>query len=144
MDPIWHGTKSELPFLNSVKMKMSILIGVTHMNVGIINSLFNHRYFKDHLSIKYEFIPQMIFLNSLFGYLCLLIVGKWASGEWLGVRVEGYHCQVPILHHDLIVSSLILFGTFCFSILDVSIGGMALDHKIISSRKLYSRPVRTS
>lgn len=77
---MWHGTKTELPFLNSLKMKMSILLGVTHMNVGIINSLFNHLYFKDNLSIICEFIPQMIFLNSLFGYLCMLIVGKWASG----------------------------------------------------------------
>ena len=27
VDPIWHSSKSELPYLNSVKMKMSILIG---------------------------------------------------------------------------------------------------------------------
>ena len=31
--------QSELPFLNSLKMKMSILLGVTHMNLGIIMSL---------------------------------------------------------------------------------------------------------
>lgn len=81
VDPVWHGTKTELPFLNSVKMKMSILLGVVHMNLGIVMSLFNHLYFRDTLSIVCEFIPQMIFLNSLFGYLCLLIIGKWASGS---------------------------------------------------------------
>ena len=58
LDPVWHGTKSELPYLNSMKMKMSILLGVAHMNMGIINSLFNHRYFHDKLSLVCEFIPQ--------------------------------------------------------------------------------------
>ena len=46
MDPVWRGTKTELPYLNSLKMKMSILIGVTHMNLGIIMSLFNNNYFR--------------------------------------------------------------------------------------------------
>jgi V-type ATPase 116kDa subunit family len=27
VDPVWHGTKTELPYLNSLKMKMSILLG---------------------------------------------------------------------------------------------------------------------
>jgi V-type ATPase 116kDa subunit family len=27
VDPVWHGSRSELPYLNSVKMKMSILLG---------------------------------------------------------------------------------------------------------------------
>ncbi len=27
IDPVWHGTKAELPFLNSIKMKMSIILG---------------------------------------------------------------------------------------------------------------------
>lgn len=27
VDPIWHGTKTELSYLNSVKMKLSIVLG---------------------------------------------------------------------------------------------------------------------
>jgi len=81
IDPIWHGTKTELPFLNSFKMKMSIIVGVIHMNLGIVCSLFNQMFFKDKLSIFCEFIPQMLFLNSLFGYLSFLITLKWITGS---------------------------------------------------------------
>jgi len=81
VDPVWHGTKSELPFLNSVKMKMSIVLGIVHMNLGIVISLYNHLHFRDALSVVFEFVPQMIFLNALFGYLSLAIVYKWVSGK---------------------------------------------------------------
>ncbi|KAG7020475.1 V-type proton ATPase subunit a3 [Cucurbita argyrosperma subsp. argyrosperma] len=60
VDPKWHGTRSELPFLNSLKMKM------------------------------YQFVPQMIFLNSLFGYLSLLIIVKWCSGS----QADLYHVMI--------------------------------------------------
>ncbi|GLC52630.1 hypothetical protein PLESTB_000651000 [Pleodorina starrii] len=90
LDPIWHGTKTELPFLNSMKMKMSILLGVVHMNLGIMMSLLNNNYFRDRLSTICEFVPQMIFLNGLFGYLSALIVGKWVSGS----MVDLYHVMI--------------------------------------------------
>jgi hypothetical protein len=56
-----HNTRpqAELPFLNSLKMKMSILLGVTHMNLGIVMSLFNNLYFRDRLSTLCEFVPQV-------------------------------------------------------------------------------------
>uniref|UniRef100_A0A7S1SSC7 V-type proton ATPase subunit a n=1 Tax=Tetraselmis chuii TaxID=63592 RepID=A0A7S1SSC7_9CHLO len=62
-------------------MKMSIIVGVTHMNLGIFCSLFNQLFFRDKLSIYTEFVPQILFLNSLFGYLSLLIIIKWVTGS---------------------------------------------------------------
>lgn len=35
VDPVWHGSRSELPYLNSVKMKMSILLGALSANSEI-------------------------------------------------------------------------------------------------------------
>ena len=35
------------------------------------------RYFKNPLNIFCEFIPQVIFLLSIFGYMNLLIISKW-------------------------------------------------------------------
>ncbi|KAH1224519.1 V-type proton ATPase subunit a3 [Glycine max] len=84
VDPVWHGTRSELPFLNSLKMKMSILLGVAQMNLGIVMSYFNAIFFRN------SFIPQMIFLNSLFGYLSLLIIVKWATGS----QADLYHILI--------------------------------------------------
>ncbi|EYU36217.1 hypothetical protein MIMGU_mgv1a001612mg [Erythranthe guttata] len=90
VDPSWRGSRSELPFLNSLKMKMSILFGLAQMNLGIILSYFNARYFNNSLDIKYQFVPQMIFLNSLFGYLSLLIIIKWCTGS----QADLYHVMI--------------------------------------------------
>uniref|UniRef100_A0A7R9Z4K4 V-type proton ATPase subunit a n=1 Tax=Chlamydomonas euryale TaxID=1486919 RepID=A0A7R9Z4K4_9CHLO len=92
VDPAWRGTKTELPYLNSLKMKMSIIIGVIHMNLGILQSLNNNNYFRDRLSTVCEFIPQMLFLNSLFGYLSFMIVYKWISGS----TADLYHVLIAM------------------------------------------------
>ncbi|KAL0561131.1 hypothetical protein IC582_001551 [Cucumis melo] len=90
LDPVWHGTRSELPFLNSLKMKMSILLGVAQMNLGIIISYFNATFFRNSINIWFQFLPQMIFLNSLFGYLSLLIIIKWCTGS----NADLYHVMI--------------------------------------------------
>ncbi|XP_027356155.1 V-type proton ATPase subunit a3-like isoform X2 [Abrus precatorius] len=90
VDPVWHGTRSELPFLNSLKMKMSILLGVAQMNLGIIMSYCNARFFGSGVNIWFQFIPQMIFLNSLFGYLSALIIVKWSTGS----QADLYHIMI--------------------------------------------------
>lgn len=90
VDPVWHGSRSELPFLNSLKMKMSILLGVAQMNLGIILSYFNATFFRIGVNIWCQFIPQIIFLNSLFGYLSLLIILKWITGS----QADLYHVMI--------------------------------------------------
>ncbi|KAE8703148.1 V-type proton ATPase subunit a1 [Hibiscus syriacus] len=90
VDPAWHGTRSELPFLNSLKMKMSILLGVAQMNLGIILSYCNATFFGNCLNIWFQFIPQMIFLNSLFGYLSFLVILKWYTGS----QADLYHIMI--------------------------------------------------
>jgi len=36
IDPIWYGTKQELIFLNSFKMKISVILAIAHMTLGLI------------------------------------------------------------------------------------------------------------
>ncbi|KAL4273460.1 hypothetical protein GQ457_13G007540 [Hibiscus cannabinus] len=90
VDPAWHGSRTELPFLNSLKMKMSILLGVAQMNLGIILSYCNAIFFGNSLNIWFQFIPQLIFLNSLFGYLSVLIILKWYTGS----QADLYHIMI--------------------------------------------------
>jgi V-type H+-transporting ATPase subunit a len=51
VDPVWHGSRSEPPFLNSLKMKMSILLGVSQMNLGIMMSYFNAKFFRNSVNV---------------------------------------------------------------------------------------------
>lgn len=77
IDPIWNLASNKLTFLNSYKMKMSVILGIVHMIFGVILSLFNHIYFRRTLNIILQFIPEMIFMLSLFGYLVFMIIFKW-------------------------------------------------------------------
>ncbi|XP_070537098.1 V-type proton ATPase 116 kDa subunit a 1-like isoform X2 [Ptychodera flava] len=76
-DPIWRISLNELTFTNSFKMKLSVIFGVMQMMFGVFLSLLNHRYFNKPLNIFCEFIPQVLFLFCMFGYLVIMIFIKW-------------------------------------------------------------------
>lgn len=57
VDPIWYGTKQELIFLNSFKMKMSVILAIFHMTLGLIQKGFNAVYFRDWARLLNEFLP---------------------------------------------------------------------------------------
>lgn len=35
------------------------------------------RFFRNYISLVFEFIPQMIFLIGMFGWLCIMVFIKW-------------------------------------------------------------------
>ena len=81
IDPKWYSANNELAFLNSFKMKMSVIIGVLQMILGLFLKGINGIYFGDYIDFFFEFIPQLIFMCLLFGYMCLMIYIKWGT-DW--------------------------------------------------------------
>jgi V-type H+-transporting ATPase subunit a len=78
VDPSWHVSENELLFYNSMKMKMSVVIGISQMTMGILLKASNAKFFKQDLDYYFEFIPMILFDISLFGYMVLLIFMKWS------------------------------------------------------------------
>lgn len=81
VDPAWKIAKNELLFYNSMKMKMSVILGITQMCFGVTLRGVNAIYFKSYLDFVGEFVPMIIFALSFFGYMVILIFIKW-SIDW--------------------------------------------------------------
>ncbi|CAH0553359.1 unnamed protein product [Brassicogethes aeneus] len=81
VDPIWQVAKNKIIFLNSFKMKLSIIIGVTHMIFGVCMSTVNMVHFKKYSSLFLEFLPQVILLIFLFFYMVVMMLMKWIKYE---------------------------------------------------------------
>ena len=79
LDPSWIGTYNELTYTNSLKMKLSIIVGVLHMLLGIFIRGINNLNQKNMNAFWFEFLPQFLFMGIMFGYLIIMIFYKWAT-----------------------------------------------------------------
>ena len=59
------------------------------MMFGVIHSLWNNQYSGKCVNIFCKFVPQIIFLSCLFGYMSLLMFHKWAAYVRRTTRVLG-------------------------------------------------------
>ncbi|KAI7868347.1 V-type ATPase, V0 complex, 116kDa subunit family [Spinellus fusiger] len=92
LDPSWHGSENFLLFTNSYKMKQAIILGVVHMTFAICLNVFNHLHYKKKMFVWLEFVPQILFMESIFGYLIFCIMYKW-SVNWWEVDASGHHVR---------------------------------------------------
>jgi V-type H+-transporting ATPase subunit a len=79
VDYYWYQGKNELTYMNSLKMKLSVILGIAQMSLGIFLKASNAIFFKQKLDFYFEFIPQIILLWSIFGYMVTLIIVKWLT-----------------------------------------------------------------
>jgi V-type H+-transporting ATPase subunit a len=79
LDPAWHGAQNQLLYVNSMKMKVAVLLGVFQMVVGVLLSFTNARYEGSNIDTFFVCLPQLIFMIMFFGYMDWMIVHKWTT-----------------------------------------------------------------
>jgi V-type H+-transporting ATPase subunit a len=83
LDYAWYLSSNETSFLNSFKMKFSIIIGVIQMLFGTLLKASNALYFAKWEDFVFEAIPQFLFMLVTFGYMSFCIIYKWLI-NWSG------------------------------------------------------------
>jgi V-type H+-transporting ATPase subunit a len=77
MDPIWSLSNNRLTFVNSIKMKMSVIFGVFHMTIGILIKGLNTINFGQKMKFWTEVFAGLVILLGLFGWMDSLIIAKF-------------------------------------------------------------------
>ena len=76
IDPVWYRSNQEIMYMNSLKMKMSVIFGVLQMTLGTICKGMNAIYFKRYVELIFDVIAQIVLLWALFGFMDILIIVK--------------------------------------------------------------------
>lgn len=109
LDPAWQLGTNKIIFLNSYKMKLSIIFGVVHMIFGVSMSVFNMLHFNRKIDIFLRFLPQMLFLVLLFLYMVFMMMYKWVA---YGGKMDGLEnspgCAPSVL---ILFINMMLFGS---------------------------------
>ncbi|ERL84786.1 V-type proton ATPase 116 kDa subunit a 1 [Dendroctonus ponderosae] len=112
LDPVWQVSKNKIIFLNSYKMKLSIVIAVVHMIFGVTVSTFNFVHFRKRASLLLEFLPQILLLCFLFLWMVVMIFIKWIKydGSLDGIDTKrGSSCAPSVLIY--FINMMLFSGT---------------------------------
>ncbi|CAK0852562.1 unnamed protein product [Prorocentrum cordatum] len=77
LDWAWEGASNQLVFVNSLKMKLSVLFGVMQMTVGVLLRWSNAFYWRSMTDFICECVPMMVFMVCFFGWMDWMILYKW-------------------------------------------------------------------
>ncbi|XP_034661529.1 V-type proton ATPase 116 kDa subunit a [Drosophila subobscura] len=109
LDPVWQSASNKIIFLNTYKMKLSIIFGVLHMTFGVCMSVENFVFFKKYAYIFLQFVPQVLFLLLMFGYMCFMMFYKWIKySPTTTVLADSPGCAPSVL---IMFIDMVLFKT---------------------------------
>jgi hypothetical protein len=77
LDYAWGLSSGRLAFANAIKMKMSVIFGIFHMNLGILVKVTNALFKRNWPIFLCEVVGGLCILNFLFGWMDLLVFNKW-------------------------------------------------------------------
>ena len=77
MDPRWYQSDQLLSYTNNFKMKLAVIFAIIQMCMGILMKGLNAIHFRNKLDFFLEFVPQMLLMLALFGWMDILIIAKW-------------------------------------------------------------------
>ena len=60
-------------------MKIAVIYGVAHMSLGIFLKGTNFWHYGQVVDFLFEFLPQIVLMLALFGFMDYLIVLKWLT-----------------------------------------------------------------
>jgi len=76
-------------------MKLAVIFAILQMSLGVIMKGLNSIYFKKPIDFIFEFIPQIVLLLALFGWMDALIIGKWMTPTnveiWTATGSDAYN-----------------------------------------------------
>ena len=89
-------------------MKLAVILGILQMCLGIIMKGLNHLHYKQRLEFIFEFIPQLILMLALFGWMDVLIVAKWMTPKNVdGIFSNGTAEYDAIFYSPAIITTMI-------------------------------------
>merc|ERR1711988_1167247 len=102
IDPVWRYSGAAIQFTNSLKMKISVIIGVSQMTFGILLKWLNTIHFKKTGEFFAVCIPELLFMCATFGYMNYLIFLKWSTDYTNGAAGTGVACfdSCPTMEAD--------------------------------------------
>jgi V-type H+-transporting ATPase subunit a len=74
---VWSLSSNRLSLVNNIKMKISVIMGVIHMSLGIFCKGTNSIYFGNYTIFFTEVFAGLVILLGLFGWMDALIIAKW-------------------------------------------------------------------
>jgi V-type H+-transporting ATPase subunit a len=101
IDPVWFRTTQEISFMNSFKMKTSVIFGVCQMTLGTMMKGANAIYFRRYSVLIFEVFTQIALLMALFGFMDFMIIVKWLT-NWDPIEKETGE-KAPALIKTMIV-----------------------------------------